>query len=93
MENKDYGRIDEKLISLPKNFKLLSNLLESKFRETQNDAQELKSEFIYIIHNWNDFKNLPFFGLKLKYAIWLIPLPFLVWLIVFLELLYYLIFC
>ena len=44
MENKDYGRIDEKLISLPKNFKLLSNLLESKFRKTKNDAQELKSE-------------------------------------------------
>ena len=42
MENKDYGRIDEKIISLPKNFKI--NLSESEFRETKNDAQELKSE-------------------------------------------------
>ena len=44
MKNKDYGRIDEKIISLPKNFKLPTNLSKSKFRETQNDAQELKSE-------------------------------------------------
>ena len=91
-QNKDFGRYDEKLVNLPENFKLSSNLSESKFRETK-DAQEFYSEFIYIIQNWNDLKNLPFFGLKLKYAIWLIPLPFLVWLIVFLELFYYLLFC
>ena len=93
MEIKKFGIADTKLVSLSKNFKI--NLSKSEIRLTKKDAQEFDSEFIYIIHNWNDLKNLPFFRLKLKYAIWLILLflLFLVWLIVLLKLLYYLLFC
>lgn len=34
-------------------------------------------EIIYLFQNWDDLKDYPFFGLKLKYAIWIIPIPFL----------------
>ena len=47
-------------------------------------------DFINIFRAWNSTKNLPIFGLKLKYAVWIIPIPFLLhlalWILYFLLL-------
>jgi len=37
----------------------------------------LPKDFIFFYQNWNYLKNQPFFGLKLKYAVFIIPIPFL----------------
>jgi hypothetical protein len=41
-------------------------------------------DFIYLFQNWKGLKEYPFFGLKLKYAIWIVPIPFVLWSLVFL---------
>ena len=33
-------------------------------------------DFIYLFQNFDELKEYPFFGLKLKYAVWIIPIPF-----------------
>jgi len=44
-----------------------------------------KSNFVsdlkFLCQNWSEMKDLDFFWLKVKYAIWIVPVPFLLWLI------------
>ncbi len=34
---------------------------------------------IFNKENWPEVKEMDFFGLKVKYAIWIVPLPFISW--------------
>ena len=50
MENKDYGRIDEKLISLPNNFKI--NLSESEIRLVKKYGTFLIVDYVNVYWSW-----------------------------------------
>ena len=49
-KNKDYGRIDEKLISLPKNFKI--NLSESGIRLVKKYGTFLIDDYVNVYWSW-----------------------------------------
>ena len=41
------------------------------------------SDLKFLCQNWSEIKNLDFFGLKIKYAIWIVPIPIVGWIILF----------
>lgn len=45
---------------------------------------KITNDLKYLFQNWDSLKNRKMFGLKMKYFVWIYPIPFVLWFVVIL---------